>query len=83
MTASRTVIAWGQGVGWSVEKGREGEGEITNGHEEVFGPDCGDGFTVMYIRQNLHTLSRYSLGSISCTSMKLGGFGFFVCFSKA
>ena len=44
VTANRTVIASGWGLGRAVERGGQGEGRLTNENEETFGPNCGDGF---------------------------------------
>ena len=78
MTESRTVVSWdGDGLwggvwrdGGGVGMGREGR--ITNGNEEAFGPESGDGFTVICIKPiRLYTLNRCSFVYINCTSIKL------------
>lgn len=61
------------------------EGKITNEIEEVFGPDCGDGFTVMNVSKliGFYTLNRHNLGYINCTSINLQAFCLFVCVFKS
>ena len=46
-------IAWGQGVGGCGAAGMGREWRIAGGNEETSVLDCDNGFTVVYICQNL------------------------------